>query len=110
GQPYEALDAWGRLLSEDDESLDALRALARLYEQVGQWSRVIDALTKIAGLAHEQGFPEEGRAAQRRKAEIREQELELPERAMEAYSVLDDEGARGALERLYTKHRRHREL
>lgn len=121
GNTYEAIDAWRRVAEEYPDHAPAFASLARLYEGVGQWSKVVESLTReldVIGTT-QAGATREGRARvkelRRRIGEIYEKELELPERAIEAYSALhdadpDDEGAEAALERLYEKLHRFAEL
>ncbi|MSP61854.1 MAG: hypothetical protein EXR72_16275 [Myxococcales bacterium] len=106
GRPAEALDAWSQLLALDDRSLDALRAFARLHDDTKQWPRTLEILARLADLAP----AEEARAARQRRAEIFEIELGLPERAVDEWRALDDPASRDALERLYARLHRHREL
>ena len=86
------LDARGR---EYPEHAPAFANLARLYEAVGQWSKVIESLTReldvhdaeaarAAAAASASGRARFGGAS----AQIFEKELELPERAIEAYGAV----------------------
>jgi tetratricopeptide (TPR) repeat protein len=117
GNHYEAIDAWSNVAREFPDHAPAFANLARLYERVGQWSKVIESLTReldIHDVTDEAGAAR-ARDIRKRIGEIFERELELPERAIEAYeAVLDgdprDQTATEALERLYEKLGRHRQL
>jgi tetratricopeptide (TPR) repeat protein len=114
GKPYEAIAAWTRVADEHPGGYaPAYASLARLYQGVGQWSKVIDALMRELDLVEASGGIEPARELRRRVAAILEQELELPERAIEAWRALDEAGApeaEAALDRLYTKLGRHADL
>ena len=117
GNTYEAIDAWTHVAREYHDHAPAFANLARLYEAVGQWSKVIESLTRELDVHDSQGKSgqQQARAIRRRIGAIFEKELELPERAIEAYGAVyeadagDDEAA-AALERLYEKLGRWREL
>jgi tetratricopeptide (TPR) repeat protein len=83
-KPYEALSALERLQKLTHDAPDALEELARLYASVGRWAKAVDALTRLAD--HDSSA--RALAARRRIAEIYERELELPERAIDAYDAL----------------------
>src|SRR5262249_52869572 len=92
-------------------------ALARLYESVGQWSKVIESLTRELDILDGEGKSgaAQARTIRKRIGEIFERELELPERAIEAYSLVHDADpadneAADALERLYEKQSRWADL
>jgi tetratricopeptide (TPR) repeat protein len=117
GNTYEAIDAWTHVAREYPDHASAFANLARLYESVGQWSKVIESLTRELDV-HDAGGKSgqvQARAIRRRIGAIFEKELELPERAIEAYSAVhdadpSDEEASAALERLYEKHGRWKQL
>src|SRR5262249_12425864 len=46
GNSYEAIDAWNQVAREYPDHAPAFAELARLYEGVGQWSKVIESLTR----------------------------------------------------------------
>ncbi len=46
GNTYEAIDAWTHVAREYPDHAPAFASLARLYEGLGQWSKVIEALTR----------------------------------------------------------------
>jgi tetratricopeptide (TPR) repeat protein len=101
-KPYEAVGALERLQQLAPDDLDAIERTAAIYARVGRWARVVDALSRVA--EHTEGTPR-AREARRRVAEIYAQELELPERAIEAYEAVvalwpDDAEAYEALDKL----------
>jgi tetratricopeptide (TPR) repeat protein len=121
GNTYEAIDAWKRVADENPDHPDAFASLARLFESVGQWSKVVESLTReldvleTTGRSREQR--ERARGLRRRVAEIYEKELELPDRAIEAYQKLQDASGKdsdaaadAALEKLYERHGRFADL
>ena len=117
GNTYEAIDAWTHVAREYPDHAPAFANLARLYEAVGQWSKVIESLTRELDVVDGEGKSGQARARVIRKriGQIFDRELELPERAIEAYGAVydadpaDDEAAQ-ALERLYEKLGRWKEL
>ncbi|HEX6838147.1 MAG TPA: tetratricopeptide repeat protein, partial [Polyangia bacterium] len=122
GNTYEAIDAWTHVAREYPDHAPAFANLARLYESVGQWSKVIESLTReldvhdAGGQGHDNKRGQvQARVIRRRIGAIFEKELELPERAIEAYSAVydadagDDEAAT-ALERLFEKLGRWKDL
>ncbi len=111
GRPHDAIDALNRLRQLAPEDIELLRELAELYATIGRWSKVITMLGRIAEIAD----GGEAKSALRRIAEIYERELELPDRAIEAYTQLvsswpDDTDAYAALDSLYQSHGRWHEL
>jgi golgin subfamily B member 1 len=117
GNNYEAIDAWTHVAREYPDHAPAFASLARLYESVGQWSKVIEALTRELDILDGEGKSgaAQARTIRKRIGQIFERELELPERAIEAYSHVhdvdaNDAEASDALERLYEKQSRWREL
>ena len=111
-RPRDALEALVRLRDLAPEDIDVLRSLAELYGQVGRWSQVIEMLGRIAEIA---AGTNEAREAGRQIAKIYETELELPDRAIDSYSLLlsswpDDTEAYAALDRLYEAHARWEDL
>ena len=95
GNTYEAIDAWTHVAREYPDHAPAFANLARLYEAVGQWSKVIESLTRELDVHDSQGKSgqQQARAIRRRIGEIFEKELELPERAIEAYGAVHDADA-----------------
>jgi tetratricopeptide (TPR) repeat protein len=111
-RPHDAIDTLERLRALVPSDTGVLVQEAVLYGKVGRWSKAIESLVKIGEIA--EGTPE-AREALRRIAAIYEQELELPERALDAYVQLvalapDDEGGWAALDRLYQTTARWTEL
>ncbi|MBP6628805.1 MAG: tetratricopeptide repeat protein [Kofleriaceae bacterium] len=110
-RPHDAIEALERLRLLFPEDTALLLREADLYGTVGRWSKAIETLQRIGEL--DDG--EQARAALRRIAAIYERELELPDRAMDAYAQLgqlapDDEEAWAALDRLYQHHARWADL
>ncbi|HEX4460005.1 MAG TPA: tetratricopeptide repeat protein, partial [Polyangia bacterium] len=117
GSSYEAIDGWTHVAREYPDHAPAFGNLARLYESVGQWSKVIESLTRELDIVDGEGKAGQARARQIRKriGEIFERELELPDRAIEAYGAVHDadpgdDEATAALERLYEKGNRWSDL
>lgn len=111
-RPHDAIDAFERLRILAPADTTVLMKLAELFGVVGRWSKVIETLAKVSEIAE---GSDEARTAQGQIAQIYELELELPERAIEAYSRLvatwpDDEKAWAALDRLYEAQGRWNEL
>ncbi len=118
--PHDAIDTLERLRALEPAELSVLFRLADLYGEVGRWSKAIETLGRVVEVAEPggdatSGGQSEGRDALRRIAAIYEAELELPERAMDAYRQLvahwpDDVAAWSALDALYTQNARWTEL
>jgi len=111
-RPHDAIDAFERLRALEPTDASVLVRLADLYTSIGRWSKVIETLARINEVA--EGTPE-ARDALRRIAAIYEKELELPDRALDAYNQIvttwpDDVDAWAALDRLYTANARWAEL
>jgi tetratricopeptide (TPR) repeat protein len=47
--PDRAIEAFGDVLSFDPDHVDALRGLARLYEQTEQWERAVEVMQRLVG-------------------------------------------------------------
>lgn len=112
GRAHDAIDSLLRLRDLLPEDIGVLRDLAELYSQVGRWSKVIEMLNRVNEIADGTADAKE---ALRRIAGIYEKELELPDRAIVAYSQLiaawpDDTEAHAALDTLYEEHARWKEL
>src|SRR3569623_71565 len=102
-RPHDAIDAFERLRVLEPAEISILQRLADLYSEVGRWSKVIETLQKINETAE---GSDEARKALHAIARIHEQELELPDRAIESFSTVvatwpDDTEAWAALDRLY---------
>lgn len=111
GQPYEAIAALEQAV-EISGSLSLYRRLATAYELAHQRGKEAAALARVVDMAR--GTPE-ATAALRRMATVYADELELPERAIEAYTALveqcpDDRSASMALEDLLQRTERWRDL
>ena len=92
-RPYEAVGALERVreLRPDDE--ETVNAIAALYERLGRWAKAVEALQRVADMTP---APARAYAARRRVAEIFRTELELPERAIDAWAELAVPGADGS--------------
>jgi tetratricopeptide (TPR) repeat protein len=118
GNTYEAIDAWKRVADENPDDPQPFANLARLYETVAQWSKVVESLTReldVLDATGQGGGQARARELRKRIGEIYERELELPDRAVEAYGAVydaapNDEVAEAALERLFEKLGRKRQL
>ena len=111
-RPHDAIDAFERLRLLAPADTSVLFSLAELYGQVGRWSKVIETLVRVSEIA--EGTPE-ARDALRRIATIYEKELELPERALEAYNQIvttwpDDTDAWAQLDTIYSTNARWNDL
>jgi tetratricopeptide (TPR) repeat protein len=111
-RPHDAIDALERMRQIAPGDTAVLVQLANLYGSVGRWSKVIETLGRVGEIA--EGTPE-ARDALRAIARIYENELELPERAIDSYSHLlaiwpDDSEAWTALDALYAGSARWAEL
>jgi len=111
-RPHDAIDAFERLRLLAPADTSVLVHLANLYGSVGRWSKVIETLGRVGEIA--EGTPE-ARDAVRAIARIYENELELPERAIDSYRQLvaiwpDDSDAWSALDTLYAANARWTEL
>ncbi len=111
-RPHDAIDTLERLLAIEPENTELLGEVAKAYESIGKWSKVIQTLTRLCDLADGN---ESAREALRHIGRIYEEQLELPDRAIVAYSRLlaewhRDEGAFHALDRLYQQYARWEDL
>lgn len=111
GRTHDAIDALHRL-RELSPQVSILRELGELYGVIGRWSKVIEMLGRVSDLAE---GTTEAREALRQIGEIYKNELELPDRAIVAYSQLvaawpDDTEAHAALDTLYEAHSRWQDL
>lgn len=100
---HDAIDALERLRLLEPTDTSILQQLANLYGAVGRWSKVIETLSRITETAE---GSDEARQAFHQIAKIYEQELELPERAIESFNLVigtwpDDTEAWASLDRLY---------
>ena len=102
-RPHDALEALERLRALVPGDTAVLVQMAELFGRVGRWSKAIETLQRIGDVAE---GSDEAAEALRRIATIYEQELELPERAIEANVQLaatapEDTAVWVALDRLY---------
>ncbi len=109
---HDALDALERLRLLAPTDIAILQQVATLYGAVGRWSKVIETLQRLNEIAE---GSEESRAATHQIARIYVQELELPERAIEAYVLItttwpDDVEGWAKLDELYLAQGRWNEL
>ncbi|MBW2731252.1 MAG: tetratricopeptide repeat protein, partial [Deltaproteobacteria bacterium] len=101
----QAIAAYRKALDLEDGNSEVLEALERLYRNDQQWEGLIDILERKAGIAEE---PEEVITLRTRIADLFEDQLEDPQRAIESQKdVLIVESqhlpALRSLERLYEK-------
>jgi len=111
-RPHDAIEALSRLRELVPEDTAVLTTMADLHASMGRWSKVIDCLTKVADVAD---GTSEAREALHRIAGIYENNLELVDRALDAYDQIvaqwpDDGDAYAALDRLYEHNGRWEEL
>ncbi|HWM85119.1 MAG TPA: tetratricopeptide repeat protein [Kofleriaceae bacterium] len=111
-RPHDAIDALERLRALAPEDVEVMEQMASLYGEIGRWSKVIEVLHRVGEAA--EGTPA-AREALRRIGHIYEVELELPDRAIDAYVQLvaqwpSDAEAYAALDRLYEEHARWKQL
>lgn len=106
-----ALEHYRQLLEDAPEDAEALDALQALNEQAGDHAALIGVLQRKTELSVD---PEQRRVLLARQAEIYEQHVEQPERAIEVLEDLlaDDPSAAAyaSLERLYEKAQRFSDL
>ncbi|HTE55100.1 MAG TPA: hypothetical protein VK698_29815 [Kofleriaceae bacterium] len=111
-RPHDAIDALERLRALAPDDVEVLDQLAALYGDIGRWSKTIEVLHKIGEAA--EGTPT-AREALRHIGHIYQVELELPDRAIDAYAQLvtqwpNDAEAYAALDRMYEEHARWKQL
>ncbi len=112
GDTDQAADIVVKILEGDEGDLEALDALARLRRLQGRHAEVADALARRARLTDD---PTQALALRREVAEIYAGAAQDPDRAVDAYrEILDfdpaDLGARAALEGLFERAERWRDL
>ncbi|RMG99750.1 MAG: tetratricopeptide repeat protein [Deltaproteobacteria bacterium] len=103
GDAAAAIESYRRVLEVDPENMQALEALARLHEQLGEWNDLVAVLRRQAELTDD---PDAALAIRKRIGEIQETSLADADAAIETYrdilaSEPTDREALGALERLY---------
>jgi len=111
-RPHDAIDAFERLRLLVPQDTSVLFQLGTLYSAVGRWSKVIETLARVSEVA--EGTPE-ARDALHAIAKIYVKELELPDRALDAYNQIvttwpDDTEAWAQLDALYQQNARWTEL
>ena len=111
-RPHDAIDAFERLRALAPADTQVIVQLSEIYASVGRWSKVIETLGRVIEVA--EGSPE-ARDALHSIARIYRDELELPDRAIDAYNQLiatwaDDQEAWAALDVMYTASGRWSEL
>jgi tetratricopeptide (TPR) repeat protein len=111
-RPHDAIDAFEKLRLLAPGDIEILQQVAGLYGGLGRWSKVIETLTRVTEIAE---GTEEARQALHNIALIYTQELELPERAIEAFTLItttwpDDIDAWAKLDELYQMQSRWNEL
>jgi tetratricopeptide (TPR) repeat protein len=109
---HDAIDALERLRVLEPTDTSILQHLANLYGAVGRWSKVIETLSRITEGAE---GSDDARRSLHQIAKIYEQELELPERAIESFTQVvatwpDDAEAWASLDRLYQSQAKWNEL
>src|SRR5262249_19861879 len=115
GNTYEAITAWQRVATENPDHTPAFASLAPLYQSGCQWAKVIEAMTRETGTLEMQKDNERARQLRKRVGEIFLKELELPDRAAEAFAALHelnpaDQEVEATLEKLYEKLHRWADL
>jgi tetratricopeptide (TPR) repeat protein len=111
-RPHDAIEALDRLIKLTPDDIDVLERLVELNRGIGRWSAVVAGLVRVRDVAD---GTNKAREALRQIGEVYEHQLELHERAAEAYSQLvgqwpDDVAALESLDALYTNLGRWQEL
>ncbi|MBA2542628.1 MAG: tetratricopeptide repeat protein, partial [Deltaproteobacteria bacterium] len=111
-RPHDAIDAFERLRLIAPSDVEVLFNLANLYGRIDRWSKVIETLSRVDEIAE---GSQQARDALHSIARIYVKELELPERAIEAYARLvvtwpDDTDAWTQLDTLYMESGKWSEL
>ena len=111
-RPHDAIDAFERLRQLSPAETEIIFQLAGLYGSVGRWSKVIETLARVGEVAE---GSQQAREALHQIAAIYQRELELPDRAIEAYNQIvttwpDDFDAWAALDKLYQESAKWNEL
>ncbi len=111
-RPHDAIDAFERLRMLAAADTSVLFQLADLYVSVARWSKVIETLARVVEISE---GSVEARDALRRIAQIYVTELELPDRALDAYNQIvatwpDDVEGWAALDNIYTTNARWNDL
>ncbi|HRC55473.1 MAG TPA: hypothetical protein PKU97_06075, partial [Kofleriaceae bacterium] len=111
-RPHDAIDTLERLRTISPTDTAVLTRLAELFGTVGRWSKAIEMQTRVVEVTDDAHL---AREALRRVAAIYEQELELPDRAMDAHRQIvaswpDDAASWAALDALYAQNARWTDL
>jgi tetratricopeptide (TPR) repeat protein len=111
-RPFETVDFLTRLCAEDPEDLAIQLRLADLYQELSIWPRLIESLQSVLERTSDQA---ERVVHLLRIARTYEEELELPDRAIETFELVLGEQptnavALEALDRLYLDHDRPEDL
>ena len=92
GKRYEAIATLEALVLREPDHAGALARLERIYEAAGQWGKVIESLLRridVVEAGDGSAKHPESRRLRLRVATLYEQQLDRPERALEAYRALD---------------------
>ncbi len=112
GHLEEALNHYKRALGLDPENLGAMEALERIHRQQQRWQPLVEVLERKAGVLQD---PDRIKDVQLALAEVYEDHLRDPERALRAYGAARDidpselDALKG-LERIYAQLERWEEL
>ncbi len=112
GNLAEALNHYKRALGLDPENLGAMEALERIHRQQKQWKPLVEVLERKARVLED---PDRIKDVQLALAEVYEDHLREPERALQAYQAArdidpTDLDALKGLERIYAQLERWEEL
>jgi tetratricopeptide (TPR) repeat protein len=102
-KPEVCIDLWAVVLANDAEDVDALNALAGLYERAREYEKLADVLSKLAELTYDTGQKIE---LLNKLGQVAGDRLKDEERAVEAYRTLlvlspDDRRAQEQLKKRY---------
>ncbi len=102
-KPEVCIDLWAVVLANDAEDVDALNALAGLYERSREYEKLADVLSKLAELTYDTGQKIE---LLNKLGQVAGDRLKDEERAVEAYRTLlalspDDRRAQEQLKKRY---------
>jgi tetratricopeptide (TPR) repeat protein len=102
-KPEVCIDLWAVVLANDAEDVDALNALAGLYERAREYEKLADVLSKLAELTYDTGQKIE---LLNKLGQVAGDRLKDEERAVDAYRTLlalspDDRRAQEQLKKRY---------
>lgn len=86
--PARAVVAYAKVLDFDDRHVETIDALVRLYADLRDWEKLVDALAKKADVA-----PDRETDVRFRIGQILENEVKDPRRAIEAYQTILEQSA-----------------